>query len=247
MKLSEFRSQLEEELAWRTEELRFLHNQCEAIPDTANQDRFRRAIVLLLYSHFEGFCKFALLLYVAAINDECIKCEEAHSAIVAATLHDVLTAFRDGTKKVVEFRNSLPDDSKLHRFARDQEFIERSREIMQEQVHIPDTVVDTESNLKPIVLRKNLYRLGLPYDQFAEYDGRIDKLLNLRNKIAHGESKVGIGAGVYDELQTSTLNILAGIIVRVTEAFADRRYVRQGNPREIKEAVPELTSPSPAV
>jgi hypothetical protein len=33
-------------------------------------------------------------------------------------------------------------------------------------VNIPDHVVDTEANLNPVVLRKNLYRLGLPYDLF---------------------------------------------------------------------------------
>lgn len=205
--------------------MRFFHNLCEDISEKAKKDQFRRALVLLLYSHFEGYCKFALTLYVTAVNSAGLTCGQASPAIVAASLHDVFVKLRDGTGKAPEFRNKLPDDTKLHRFAMDREFIERTAEIMSRPVAIPDDAVNTESNLKPVVLRKNLYRLGLPHDQFEPFEGAIDKLLAIRNKIAHGESKSGVEQPFYETLRDSAFRIMGGITIGITRAFDERWFM----------------------
>jgi hypothetical protein len=228
MELTEFRTQLEAEFEWRSAEMRFFHNLCESIPAIDQREQFRRALVLLLYSHFEGYCKFALALYVCAINSSGLLCNQANTAIVAATLHDVFVKLRDPTRKAPEFRSKLPDDSKLHRFALDREFIERTEEIMSRPVAIPENAVNTESNLKPIVLRKNLFRLGLPHDQFASFEGTIDKLLEFRNKIAHGETKAGVKQDVYEGLKESAFRVMSGITVGITKAVDEKWFQRAG-------------------
>lgn len=225
METPEFRAQLETEREWRDAELRFFHNQCEALRDEAERERFRRAMVLLLYSHFEGYCKFALLLYVSAVNQASINCQQATSAIAAAALHDIFLKLRDGSGRAPEFRNALPEDKKLHRFALDKEFIERSAEIMLRPVVIPDSVVNMESNLKPLVLRKNLYRLGLQHDGFSSHEGAINKLLESRNKIAHGQARSGIQRGYYEELRESASGVMSGITVGLTDAVARKAYL----------------------
>ncbi len=227
MNVDDFRAQLEMELTWRVDEIRFFQNQCAMIERDSERDKFRRALVLLLYSNFEGFCKFGLSLYVSAINDEGIVCKEASYAIAAASLSDLFASLRDGTKKAVEFKNDNPSDQKLHRFARDREFIERAFEFMERKVNIPDKIIDTESNLKPVVLRKNLYRLGLPHDQFSFLDTDIGQLLSVRNKIAHGETKTGIPMMLYEQLYTSALHIMTSITAGLTEAFSEKRFLRE--------------------
>lgn len=225
MKVEDFRAQLEEELAWRTEEILFFQNQCSSIEHVELRDKFRRALVLLLYSNFEGFCKFGFSLYVAAINQEGIDCRDADYAIAAASLSDVFASLRDGKKKAKEFRNDDPDDEKLYRFARDREFVERAFEIMGRKIKIPESVVDMESNLKPAVLRKNLYRLGLPHDQFSTLEPEIAQLLALRNKIAHGETKQGIGERLYEQLRTSALRVMTDITAGLTQAFSEKWFL----------------------
>lgn len=227
MNVAEFRAQLEEEFAWRIEEILFFQNQCAILEQEEKKEKFRRALVLLLYSNFEGFCKFGFTLYVSAINEENIDCKDANYAIAAASLSDVFASLRDGSKKAKEFKNDNPDDTKLHRFARDREFIERAFELMARKVNIPDKVVDTESNLKPVVLRKNLYRLGLPHDQFSSLEPEIDQLLNLRNKIAHGETKQGIPEKLYEQLKTSAFDIMSGITTGLTQAVAEKWYLAE--------------------
>lgn len=226
METPAFRAQLETEFEWRITELRFFHNLCEGLENPSARDQFRRAIVLLLYSHFEGYCKFSLSLYVSAINSAGLLCSQVNSSVVAATLNDVFAKLRDGTGKAPEFKNALPDDSKLHKFALAREFVERSSEIMDRPVLIPDKVVDTESNLKPVVLRKNLFRLGLPHDEFASFEPSINKLLEMRNKIAHGESRAGIGKTLYDDLRDSALQVMTGVTAGITRAFDEKKFLR---------------------
>jgi RiboL-PSP-HEPN len=225
MNISSFRSQLEEELTWRTEEILFFQNQCASVLGSEQQQKFRRALVLLLYSNFEGFCTFALQLYVAAINEEEIECSMASYAIVAASLHDVLATLRTGNKKAPEFKNSSPNDPKLHLFSRDREFVERAYDILKRKVRIPDGTVNTESNLNSVVLRKNLYRLGLPHEQFQSLEPEIERLLGLRNRIAHGESKQGVSETQYEQLRRSALHVMSEITASMTKAFSEKKYL----------------------
>jgi hypothetical protein len=226
MNLAGLRAQLEADQAWREDEIRALHNRGAAIENEEELKQYRRALVLLLYAHYEGFCKFALSLYADAVNQSGVLCGEASYAIAAASLGDLFQSLRSPQAKCKLFRRTLPDDSRLHQFAREREFVELSSEFDKRPVRIPDDVVDTESNLWPIVLKKNLYRLGLSHDQFEQYDGEIHKLLNVRNGIAHGSFKDGIATKLYEELRTATTTIMSGLSASIMKALSERAYAR---------------------
>src|SRR5689334_6536765 len=226
MNISQVWSEIEEDLSWRLDELRFFQNQLAWLKSEQEQERFRRALVLLLYAHFEGYCKFALTLYVDFINRSGITCADATFAIAAASLSDLFKALRNPDKKIPEFRNALPDDTKLHQFGREREFIERTAEFAIRPVKVADDVVDTESNLKPIVLRKNLYRLGFASDQFAEHEGSINQLLEYRNKISHGQMQGGLSGNSYDTLRGAVFEVMNEIKLQVMRAIKNRSYLR---------------------
>ena len=57
MTANELREELETELAWRQEELAFFKNQLNNISDENDQRRYRKSLVLILYSHMEGYIK----------------------------------------------------------------------------------------------------------------------------------------------------------------------------------------------
>lgn len=226
MNIVQFRTQLEEEMSWRSQEIIFFQNQCSLITKREDQDKFRRALVLLLYANFEGLCKFSFLLYVSAINSENIPCCDATYAIAAASLSDVFQYLRDGNGKAKDFRKEgLPDDRSLHKFARDREFLEKATQIMKRKVEIRDDVVDAESNLNPEVLRKILFRLGLPHDQFSDIEGSIQELLRVRNNIAHGATRDGVSEKLYTRLRDSAFAVMNAIIQRMAEAFTERRFL----------------------
>jgi hypothetical protein len=226
MNLAAIRAELEADRAWREEEIRAFQNRGSTIEDEEELNRYRRALVLLLYAHYEGFCKFAFTLYATAINSSGISCGEAAYAVAAASLNDMFRNLRNPQKKCDLFRRELPDDAKLHQFAREREFIERTAEVEKRPVKIPDDFVDTESNLTPVVLKKNLYRLGLPHNQFEAYEDQIHQLLNLRNGVGHGSLKEGIEETLYMRLRAAAFSIMSGLGTGIMKALSDRAYTR---------------------
>jgi hypothetical protein len=226
MNIIELWAEIESEEEWRQAEIRFFQNQLIEINSYADQDKFRRALVLLLYAHFEGFCKFAFSLYISAINSLGITCGEVNFAIAAVSLDDLFFALRDPARRCDEFKRTLPDDTSLHRFARDREFIEQSMEFQRRPVCIPDKVVDTESNLKPVVLRKILYRLGFQYDQFSDLEGDIQMLLRYRNDISHGESKDGIPSDKYGQLKNAAFKIMDQVKSEIMTSLQKKSFLR---------------------
>jgi len=231
MNLAELRAELEEDRAWREQEIRDFQNRGSGIADEEERKRYRRVLILLLYAHFEGFSKFVFTLYASAVNSTRITCGQANYAIAAASLAEMFSNLRNPEKKSDLFRRELPEDFKLHRFAREREFIERVSDVEKREVNIPDDVVDTESNLTPIVLRKNLYRLGLPHDQFDSHESEINKLLGIRNGISHGALKDGIEEKMFEQLKATTASIMTSLSAGVMKALSDEAYVRAATPK----------------
>jgi hypothetical protein len=229
LSLESLRAELEEEYTWRMDEIRFFSNQTAKLDDDEEKNKSRRALILMLYAHFEGFCKFTLSVYVNRINDEKIKCKHALPEIVAVSMSKVFNALREPNSKSPLFKNSLPDDNKLHKFAREREFVASYVDFEETIISIPDDVVDTESNLKPVVLRKNLYRLGFDHEEFKDLEGKIDRLLKYRNGIAHGSLRSGITEKDYNELFKSTISIMDKAKFLVFNAIQDKHYLKSAS------------------
>jgi len=225
--LEEIRAELELEISWRQNEIRFLRNQLAYIRSEQDRDRYRKSLVVMLYSHYEGFCKTAFSIYADAINKEKLKCSAANDSIVATSLAKIFKDFENPKKKSLFFVNVLPDDTQLHRFARQVEFLERLSDISQRVVDIPtDVVIDMESNLTPAILRKILYRLGLPYDSFKQSEGKIHQLLMRRNNVAHGVHKGGISEKEYHEVEVAAYDIMKGLLHLIYGALKDSSYLK---------------------
>jgi hypothetical protein len=227
LNIEEVRAQLEEELTWRRDEIRFLHNQLSYIKKEEDKMRYRKSLVVMLYSHFEGFCKTALSIYANAINNEHLTCSLVTDQVTASSLATMFQDFENMNKKSDLFVRDLPDDRVIHRFSRQVELIGVLKEVWKRPVQIPvDTVVDTEANLNPPILRKILYRLGLPHDVFSENEGKIHLLLNYRNSIAHGAAKDGLDERKYGEVQYATIEIMTSLIKIITKALSEACYLR---------------------
>ncbi|WP_263385740.1 MAE_28990/MAE_18760 family HEPN-like nuclease [Granulicella arctica] len=226
MNIPELRAELESDRAWREDEIRFLQNQLSDFPEDEKL-RQRRPLLLILYAHYEGFCKFALTLYVNAINREGLPISQVNYALATACLSDLLEAMCDNSSKSDLFRHALPDDVKLHRFARQREFVRSIDTYLSRPARIPVNIVDLESNLKPAVLRKLLYQIGFQHDQFAFIESEIQQLLKARNGIAHGETKDGIDGRTYLRLRQCAFKVMAGVLTQVSQALSEQSYERR--------------------
>jgi len=210
----------------REGELRLIESLIATVSSEDEKTMLRRSLVLLTYSHLEGFCKFSLLAYTAALNELNIKCADATYPLAAAGLTKVFAALREPNSKHEYFKKMFPDDSPLHLAAREQTFIEDYETISKEPLQIPDKIVDLKSNLSADILRKMLYRLGFSYPAVDPHASNIEKLRGMRNAIAHGDRlKIPKEAAVKDYVSTA-LDVMRFLQGEVYDALRHRTYLR---------------------
>lgn len=218
------RDELEENITSRRNEIRFLKNQLAYINKEYQKDQYRRALLLMLYAHLEGFFKFSMLSYIRCINDEKICRSDVNCSIAAASFQD---AFHDlfSQRNFRVLNTGLAEDAILHEAAKQIEFVNRLHEFYEQDVLIPEGLIDT-SNLKPEVLKKCLFLLGFQYDAFKDHDNVLRELLGRRNSIAHGAESKGIEEELYDKLEKSAFKIMENIMTFVVDALKSKSYLR---------------------
>lgn len=227
MNFPDIYAQIEEELTWRQNEIRFLKNQLSNIVSDSDKKRYRKSLVVMLYSHYEGYCKTVFLIYVKTVNSNAVNRLHANDFIMAASLSDIFKAYGNLDKKSEVFKNSLPADEKLHLFARQVDFVKAIDGLWNELLVIPEDIVDTESNLKPIVMRKILFRLGFEHDCFSKYEGEIHHLLHKRNNVAHGFEKQGVEEKEYDEVEKATYTIMNELKKMIVQALYGFKFLKE--------------------
>lgn len=211
----------------REGEVRLIERFLQQSGSEDEKSMLKRALILLIYAHLEGFCKFALLAYVAAVNSAGLQCAEASYPIAAASLSRVFASLRNASSKHDTFRRSLPDDSQLHLAARERQFMEEYEVVIQRKIQIPDVLVDTKSNLSPVVLKKIMFQLGLEYPAIEEHESNISKLLGIRNAIAHGDRlKIPTDKQI-EEYSNTAFIIMRHLQGEVYDSLKNRHYLRQ--------------------
>lgn len=188
----------------------------------------RRSLILLIYAHLEGFCKFSLFAYVQWLNSSRLKCSDVSYPLVAATLSKVFASLRDPNSKHNLFRHVSPDDPSLHLVAREQVFIEKLGDVVAAEIAIPDKVIDTKSNVTPEILMKMLFLLGMRYQQVQEYSGGLNKLLGIRNSIAHGDRLAVPSEDAVREYKMTAKAIMDLLQEEVYSALLNKSYRRAG-------------------
>jgi len=230
MTVDEVWAQLESDMAWRQAELRALANLQANIRREAEKAQLRRALLVMLYAHAEGFCKIAFLTYVNAVNKAALTCTLASEALVAASFADVFHALEYGDPKGKVFLLPPPIDAKLTVFARQREFITDIPRLLARPLVVPDTAVNTEDNLSSRVIKRNLYRLGFPEDLLGSYHVLLDELVNRRNNIAHGADSAPVKETDYERLRKAVFQTMDELTLSIVAAIENAQFSRAAAP-----------------
>lgn len=217
--------ELEADRAVRENEVRLIRNLAAAEVNASRSVALRRSLVLVTYAHLEGFSRFALYSYVSALNALKLPCSDAAMPLVAASLHQAFAALRNAQSKHPIFAKKMPDDAALHMSWREQTFVQDIGPLMTSSVAIPDGVVNAESNLSPLVLKRNLYILGLNSELTPEQSTSLSELLGRRNAIAHGERVSPSATEVGSYVDTAFL-LMKFVQSEVFESLDRKGYLR---------------------
>ena len=105
MTKDELRELLEDELLWRFEEINFFKKQLINLEEENEQRKYRKSMVLILYSHLEGFIKSALINYAQYLNGLGRKREEFDFTLIATSMNREFKAYENKNSKSSLFNN----------------------------------------------------------------------------------------------------------------------------------------------
>lgn len=231
MSPEDFRGQLQWDLDWRKKEMAVFTNRLSSMP-AEDKEIYCKALLVMLYSHFEGFCRNAFLTYLRLINDEKIKRTFATEYIIASSLIDIFHDLKYINKDnyCCDLFNITSDETQFSSFFVRAHFIRKFGDILSEEVNItgelPGKIVDTKSNLWPNVLSTILYRLGLPHDEFDSYTSIICNMLHRRNDYAHGKEVDGIKEDEFRNIEKNIYDIFSDLIALLTKAAQNKSYLK---------------------
>lgn len=246
--INQYRTQIEEDLAWRTEEIALFSNQVDNIKPTNTSDaeriradleqkKFRKLLVLILYAHFEGFFRYAFSQYVNAINDADVDISKATGRLVTSSLHKVFEDYDTPNKWII---HDSSDFSKINKRIENRQVLLNEIKIHEKgklKLHISSNHKDktslthTESNLNYEVVSKILYRLDLELSSFhfdEKFKSSLSQFLNKRNSIAHGDEqyKNGIEKKDYDSYKKLFDDAVKFISIVITNCLREKRYLK---------------------
>ena len=231
MQLDEMRSQMEIDLLWRQEEIAFFKNQLCNINNEEEKNKYRKSLVLILYSHYEGFMKICLLTYVQYLNTQNLMNKDAVVALKASSINDAFKKFENTNTHFFLKEKDGKSDGEMDRFYRRVQLVNALSSIDEKQLQIDDTVINTESNLWYVVLQKNLYRIGMPTSLFDDLKRDIDSLVNRRNSIAHGTQDSGVTEKELTRWENVVKRILEESIKILFKYAKDKNYLNDRVPK----------------
>ena len=219
----DFRSDMEESLSWRKNEIVTLKNLLRE----DNHVPVVKTLIVMLYAHFEGFFKDCLECYIRYINSTEMLLNKFDNSIITASLNREYSAFEDMNRKCKELASVPPAEELLHKFHRRKELTEKlASDYLNRKIRIDEKIINTKSNLDYSVVQENMYVLGLDYNYFSDKQVTITKLVRLRNAVAHGSQKEPIEFMEFEKIERDIFEVMEEIIRYLFQFCLEEKYFK---------------------
>lgn len=160
--------EIDDEMSWRRMEIHYLKSLLKQKRNSKEKDALEKSVILVSYSHWEGFVKSISMYYLSYITFLALPKNKMSTNLIASCLI-----------RVGENQNMATKIKELHKVLTDDNY---------KLAFNIDRLVDAESNLNSIVLDKILVNIGASTSAFDTKAIFIDYvLLKNRNEFAHGD------------------------------------------------------------
>lgn len=137
-----------------------------------DEELWCRMCIPMIYAHWEGYVVTSLKILIHHLNDLKLEPKDVPTNLVVVGLGD--------TYRTLSGKQS---------FKQRIEFTDRFSGLYQKSLKFTKKI-NTRSNLKSDVLEELCDMFLFKFNNFSEYTGDIDRLVNIRNSIAHGENSI---------------------------------------------------------
>ena len=200
---------IKSDIDWRMGELASL----KTIPHrynmvTHHKSLLKTYLIPAIYAIWEGFVSNTMLAYIMEINKEEIAAESIRM--------DILLYIAEMDEKL---------NLSVSRIGRVQQekFIRNMYLTLTNPIKIVSKV-QTKSNVNLEVINHLLTSFGLEALPDS-YEGGLNKLLNFRNKIAHGEKSITVKDDHVTEFTRLINDLMVDIATRIEEGLANKTYL----------------------
>ncbi len=208
--LDELNDKLSEDLAWRKKELaamKSLIEQKSVSPDKHNV--LVRSGICILYSHWEGFIKFAANAYIEYIRFKKLTYNQLSSNFLALAMKEKLTDAKETNKPSLYIPICDFFLTGLNR-----------------KCQLPKDIISTGSNLSSEILQEIVSILGIDFSFYSTKCVLIDtQLLKARNSIAHGDY-LPIDREKYIELHKEIIDMIEIFRNQIENAASEEKFMR---------------------
>ncbi|WP_204103484.1 MULTISPECIES: MAE_28990/MAE_18760 family HEPN-like nuclease [Spirulina sp. CCY15215] len=208
--------QLEDDIEWREKELSLLKFQVLQASTKKDPRQYKillRAISVMLYAHYEGFCKFAWDIYLEALARKGIKRKECKDNIVKLSLKS----------EFGQLRKDLSSD-KIWDFA------QTFHSTLLEKKLVFTQKLGTQSNLRPTLFISNINEVELNCTLANFYKNELDALVDNRNSIAHGENFKISNIAEYQKYEQIAIEVMYELAISIIDALEKKLYLKTPTP-----------------
>ena len=201
-----FDAQVETDLKWRENELLSLKLSYALATSTDTRIALLRALICLLYSHYEGYCKYLFDLWCEFFTRRCERVDDLKPPLQFLALQKLaakLPSLADGRQIVVGIDELVAARAAGARIG---------------------TPLST-SNLWAEVLEKALDAVSLSSEVLADKRWHVDLLLSRRNDVAHGKMTSFPTIEAYQEYEDAVFLVMVDVALKLSSSLGDKSYL----------------------
>jgi hypothetical protein len=206
-------TQIDQDLAWRETELASLKKEVvQASHGSVKRQTLLRALMAMLYAHYEGFFKFCWFLYLDTIQGTGLNRTHFTDCISILSL-----------KKEFRMLKSDTPTSTIWDFVQS-----KLPALMNSPISFEQNLLELrgESNLYPKNLADYLALINLPNVEVDENASLLKTLVQRRNLIAHGSKFIVENLAQYKKFEDAVFTVMHQLGIAISEALYNQDYLR---------------------
>jgi hypothetical protein len=208
--------QLERDLDWRIAELAELKKLALSLKDRpVAYATLLRALWIMLCAHYEGFCKFAISIFLEELEKTGKELKYFKDEIIIFSIEEKF--------------NWLRNKSSLEQFY---EYLTKTfNEVLESQIQFKrnkrcEYQIKGESNLYAKSLMEMCSCICISQKVIEENHLKLDTLVSRRNEIAHGRNHLVKSLNDYKNYEDAAFNVMIALALAIIDSLDNGEYLK---------------------
>ena len=206
--MSDFEETINSDLNWRLGEIAILKSlTVQSHLSEKKKSIARKYSIPALYAVWEGYIVNSFKEYVKIINSERLNFSDLHDSIATKHLFSLLSLHQ-------------PPQN----FEKRKQLVRRIQTVLSGPIQLP-LEIDTSSNVDYAELQNICNRYAVNADQLGKYKALLNKFLNYRNRIAHGDNSVAVAPEHITEFSQTVVSLMSDMTEILTVHATEKKYL----------------------